>query len=122
MLINYLYKLWDIYYENDNLLRRMESMPIYYDESKKEFHLQAKNTSYMMQIVKEGYLAHVYWGKKVRNSRFPNSLRYRDRGFSANPNKDDRTFSLDTLPLEYPAYGNTDFRKPAIHVGSEDGA
>lgn len=97
-------------------------MPIYYDESKKAFHLQAKNTSYMMQIVKEGYLAHVYWGKKVRNSRFPNSLRYRDRGFSANPNKDDRTFSLDTLPLEYPAYGNTDFRKPAIHVGSEDGA
>ncbi|MDL4843225.1 alpha-galactosidase [Aquibacillus rhizosphaerae] len=97
-------------------------MPITFDSSSKVFHLQAKHTSYVMQIVKEGYLAHLYWGKRVRQSRVPNNLRYLDRGFSGNPNKEDRGFSLDTLPHEYPAYGNTDFRGPAIQVEQSNGS
>lgn len=42
-------------------------MPIIYDEEKRIFHLQAQDTSYLFQIVQDGYLAHLYWGKKIRS-------------------------------------------------------
>ncbi|GAA4070442.1 alpha-galactosidase [Amphibacillus indicireducens] len=96
-------------------------MAIYFDHETKMFHLQSKSSSYIFQIVNGGYLAHLYWGKRVRSTSMPRSLRYIDRGFSGNPNKEDRTFSLDTLPQEYPAYGNTDFRTPAVQIETEDG-
>ena len=40
-------------------------MPIVYDKSRKIFHLQAGDTSYIMQIVKEKYLVHLYWGRRI---------------------------------------------------------
>ena len=91
-------------------------MTIYFDQETKIFHLQTNQSSYLFQVVNNNYLAHLYWGKRVRSTSMPKSLRYIDRGFSGNPNKEDRTFSLDTLPQEYPAYGHTDFRSPAVHI------
>ncbi|MGC2578416.1 MAG: alpha-galactosidase, partial [Terrimicrobiaceae bacterium] len=50
-------------------------------------------------------------------------LRLRDRAFSPNPAGSGREFSLDSIPLEYPVYGNTDFRSPALEVFQpEDGS
>ena len=40
-------------------------MSIWVDEEQKIFHLQSKDTSYIMRVVKGRYLAHVYWGKKI---------------------------------------------------------
>ena len=40
-------------------------MPVIYDDSKKIFHLQSGNASYVMQVVKDKYLAHLYWGKRL---------------------------------------------------------
>lgn len=97
-------------------------MGITYNESDKTFHLQTTESSYIMQIVNEGYVSHLHWGKKVREGRMPHQLRFMNRGFSPNPNKDDRTFSLDTLPQEYPAYGHTDFRHPAVHIEQRNGS
>ena len=39
-------------------------MPISYFEENKTFHLQAKDTSYIIQIIESKYLQHIYWGKK----------------------------------------------------------
>lgn len=97
-------------------------MAIVFHPANKTFHLQANDTSYVMQIVRSGYLAHLYWGKKIRHYRESNPLQFFDRGFSPNPDPSDRTFSLDTLPQEYPAYGNTDFRTPAYQVQLENGS
>lgn len=97
-------------------------MSIIFNKESKTFHLTAKNTSYVMQIIKDGYLAHLYWGKKIKEYNHSNQIRYRDRGFSPNPVTKDRTFSLDTLPQEYPAFGITDFRKPAYQIQLEDGS
>ncbi|GKU25362.1 alpha-galactosidase [Clostridium folliculivorans] len=98
-------------------------MGITYNEDNKVFHLQAGHTSYIMQIVKDGYLAHLYWGKKIRNVNEKDMLVYRGRtSFSANPDDKDKIFSLDTLPQEYPAYGNTDFRAPAYQLQLENGS
>lgn len=99
-------------------------MSIQFDAVKKVFHLQAKDTSYVMGIARDGYLLHLYWGKKINEYNFSNEIQLLDRGFSGNPyaHKDDRTFSLDTLPQEYPQYGNTDYRKPAYQVQLENGS
>jgi alpha-galactosidase len=97
-------------------------MGIIYNEQAKTFHLQAKDTSYIMQVHRDGYLTHLYWGKKLK-SNSDNMLVLRPRGGSSpNPNPKDRVLSLDTLPQEYPAYGNTDFRSPAYSVQLENGS
>ncbi|MBD7969914.1 alpha-galactosidase [Paenibacillus gallinarum] len=99
-------------------------MGIHYNSENKTFHLRAKGTSYVMGVLRDGYLAHYYWGRGVSDYRHSNAIQYVDRGFSGNPydHRHDRTFSLDTLPQEYPQYGNTDFRKPAYQVQLDNGS
>ncbi|OQM45208.1 alpha-galactosidase [Anoxybacillus sp. UARK-01] len=97
-------------------------MAISFDPATSQFHLQTSKASYVMQIVKSGYLAHLYWGKRIRKASLSRKLRFRGRAFSPNPLPNDRSFSLDTLPQEYPAYGNTDFRTPAYQVQLENGS
>jgi len=97
-------------------------MNIIFDEATKTFHLQTINTSYIMQIYKNGYLAHLYWGRKIRNTVSNELLMFKGRGsFSPNPDNADDNLTLDTLPQEFPAYGNTDFRVPAYEVELENG-
>lgn len=96
-------------------------MPVIYNEGTKTFILQTKNTSYVMRVVKS-YLCHIYWGKKIRNLNFKNMPRFIGRALTANPDPKDYIFSLDSAPLEYPAYGNSDFRTPAFHAQYEDGS
>jgi alpha-galactosidase len=98
-------------------------MSIIFDEATRSFHIQAGNTSYIMQIYKEGYLAHLYWGRRIQKPVLDEMLILRWRcSFSPNPDPMDGMFSLDTLPQEYPAYGNSDFRTPAYSLQLENGS
>lgn len=97
-------------------------MSIEIDNKTLLFHLKSENTSYVMQVVRDGYLAHLYYGKKIKKYNGSNKILFYDRGFSPNPDPNDRTFSLDTLPQEYQAFGNGDFRNPAYQVKLEDGS
>lgn len=97
-------------------------MPIYIDNKKLLFHIQGKDTSYVMQVIKDGYLSHLYWGKRINKYRGSNKMIYVDRVFSPNPNMSDRTFSLDTIPQEYASFGNGDYRLPMYQVETKDGA
>lgn len=84
--------------------------------------LQTKHTTYQMGITDNRFLLHLYYGKKV-DCRMDYLLTSYDRGFSMNPYdmQKDRTFSADVLPLEYPCYGNGDFRTPAFQVQDKSG-
>lgn len=95
-------------------------MAIVFNEITKKIKLSTKNTSYIMEIVKDEFLAHVYWGKKIDDYYGSNKIMYRDRGFSPNIFEEDRTFSLDTLPQEYPQYGNGDYRPCAFQVSNDE--
>ncbi len=75
-----------------------------------------------MEIYRDGFLGHLYWGKEIRDYHHSYPMRFVDRAFSPNPYKEDRTFSLDTMPQEYPAYGHTDFRTPALDIQMPDGS
>lgn len=92
-------------------------MAIHYDEQKSLFHLQSKDTSYVIHITKQGYPAHLYWGKKVRGLQLDRLLELKERAsFSPSTDLSDLALSLDTLPQEYPTYGSSDFRTPAIQA------
>ncbi|MBC2205919.1 alpha-galactosidase [Listeria booriae] len=96
-------------------------MSISYDETRRIFHLRGKDVSYVLGVVRDCYLAHLYYGKKLREYRGSNDLTFIKRDFSPSVEIGDETFSLDSLPQEYPQYGNTDFRKPAYQVKGPDG-
>ncbi|MCK0471234.1 alpha-galactosidase [Halalkalibacter sp. APA_J-10(15)] len=95
-------------------------MGITYDGQTKTFHLQSERTSYIIQVY-NGYLAHLYWGKKIDSYNHGTKLRFKDRSFSPNPDLTEPLFSLDTMPQEYPAFGNTDFHIPAYQIQLENG-
>ncbi|WP_336785315.1 alpha-galactosidase [Paenibacillus sp. MMO-177] len=98
-------------------------MAIIYDQESRVFHLQSKNTSYAFQILKQGYPAHIYWGKKVRGLQLNRLLQIKERAsFSPNPDQNQLDLSLDALPQEYPSYGATDFRSPAYQVKLPNGS
>ncbi|WP_159884942.1 alpha-galactosidase [Paenibacillus puerhi] len=97
-------------------------MTIRYEAEQKLFHLQAGESSYVMHILPSGHLAHVYWGSRLRHVKAEHRLRPVSRAFSPNPDPSDESFSLDTTPLEYPAYGNSDFRQPAYQVQLSNGS
>lgn len=99
-----------------------QSPAITFDPANRVFHLQGARSSYLIQIVRDGYLTHLHWGSKISTYRGSAVVRHADRAFSPNPYPSDRAFSLDTLPQEFPAYGNTDFRTPAIQLAWTDGS
>ncbi|MDF2922650.1 MAG: alpha-galactosidase [Paenibacillaceae bacterium] len=96
-------------------------MPIFYDQVHKQFHLQTRNTSYVMGIIHDVYPAHIYWGKKIRSSDLSELIVMKDRAFSPNVTPDNRNLGLDTLPQEYPGYGSGDFRAPAYQAELANG-
>ena len=99
-------------------------MGIVYSKSDRTFTIQTKNTTYQMQVDPYGFLLHLYYGKKTDGSCMDYLLTYYDRGFSGNPFDagDDRTYSMDALPQEYPSYGIGDYRSTALIVENADGS
>jgi alpha-galactosidase len=88
---------------------------IHYLADSKMFFLQAQGVSYVIKILDTGFPLHVYWGELLEPRSFPVVVD-QDRPFSPNPDAENRFFSLDVVPLEYPVYGTSDFRSPAIEV------
>lgn len=97
-------------------------MAIRYKKEKRIFILDTQNTSYQIQVDFFGNLLHLYYGKKTEGSA-DNFLTFADRGFSGNPYEagDDRTYSYDALPLEFPYDGCGDYRTPALIIRNEQG-
>lgn len=97
-------------------------MGIYYDDNRKVFHLQSEKSSYIIEMIKGVIPAHVYWGPKLAGREFQHPLNLVERcSFSPTYLQEDKNISLDTLPSEFPSYGNGDFREPALEVHLVDG-
>ncbi len=98
------------------------SMSIVHLRENNTFFLHAGATTYCLKVLPQGYLVHLYWGSRLATQDLDFALPFRDRAFSPNPS-DSQEFSLDTIPLEYPVYGSTDFRSPALEIlQPEDGS
>ena len=96
---------------------------INFDKKNKVFHLHNDQISYLLAVEDGNTLAHVYFGKTIK--QYHGQLRYPrvDRGFSGNlPGSLDRTFSRDSLPKEYSTAGEMDYHTPAAVVRQKDGS
>lgn len=85
------------------------------------FLLSNGRISYVFSVEKKCYLMHRYFGKSIKKYGGISQPYFFDRGFCSNPLPEDRTFSLDTLPQEYPDMNQGDFRSPAYVIQTEDG-
>ncbi|MCR5161214.1 MAG: alpha-galactosidase [Lachnospiraceae bacterium] len=97
---------------------------IRYNPDTKVFTLETKNSSYQMQVRELGILVHLYYGANIGDSEITDQIVLLDRGFSPNPPDAGRirTYSLDSLPQEYSAAGNGDYRCCALDVKWDDGS
>lgn len=97
-------------------------MSIIYNEFQKTFNLTTNNSSYQFKIDKYGFLLHLYYGKRTEQIA-DCILTFADRGFSGNPYDagDDRTYSMDVLPQEFPVRGNGDYRNTALLIENAQG-
>ncbi len=87
------------------------------------FSIETQNTLYQMKADEYGVLYHLWYGVKT-DCRMDYLLDYPNVGFSGSPYDagNRRDYSLDTLPLEYAAAGDGDFRTSAISVTHGDGS
>ena len=98
-------------------------MAIYFEQNKRIFTLETEHTTYQMKVDDYGFLLHLYYGGKI-SGEMDYLLTYYDRGFSGNPAdlRNDRTYSLDVLPQEYPVMGVGDYRNSALIIQNADGS
>ena len=98
-------------------------MKLHFDIQHKIFHLHNKHVSYIMQILKNGHLGQLYFGKRVpAESDYSYLLEMLPRAMTSCVFPEDRLFSLEHLRQEYPVYGSTDYRQPALEVLHPDGS
>ena len=98
-------------------------MPIIFDSEKRMFKLDTATSSYIIEIFKENYLVHLYYGAKIPDMNV-SMLKYNGSFASFSPqniNIDDCRFSPDVNPMEYPGEGAGDFRSSAVAVRNADG-
>lgn len=96
---------------------------IQYHESSKTFHLSNGKISYLMKVLPNGQMGQLYFGKAIRDCEsFDHLLEMRSRPMTACVFEDDSFFSLEHIRQEYPSYGTTDFRRPAVEVRQPNGS
>ncbi len=97
-------------------------MGIRHNAETRIFSLATKNSTYQMLIDHYGRLLHLYYGPWTDgDARF--TLTFTGRGFSGSPDgtDEDESYSLDTLPQEFPTLGTGDYRKPALIIRGGNG-
>ncbi|MED1203382.1 alpha-galactosidase [Heyndrickxia acidicola] len=99
-------------------------MLIYINEEKQQFHLTNGQVSYIFHVMKNGQLGHLYYGKALRHREDFSHLQIYDvpAANSCHIYEEDPAFSLETIRQEYPAYGTSDFREPAISIRGKNGS
>lgn len=96
---------------------------ITFHEETKTFHLYNRDISYIISIMENGHLEQLYYGKRIHDKADFSYLAERcSRPMTSYIYEGDRTFSLEHIRQEYPVYGSTDYRHPAVEVLQENGS
>ena len=98
-------------------------MHIFVNEQSNQFHLTNGKISYIFNVLKNGSLGHLYFGKAIRHRDDFSHLQRNDVPTPASCHffQDDPAFSLETTRQEYPVYGKGDFRDAAIELETSEG-
>ena len=95
---------------------------IIYNKESETFNLSTKKTSYIIKILDTNHIAHIYWGSKIKSQNLDYVIRRRNWGSFLTNTDNIENFMLEATPQEYPGYGSTDLRSPAIELLFEDGS
>lgn len=98
-------------------------MNIRYIKQSGLFHLSNNSISYIMKIMENRQLGQVYFGRRITGHP---DFHHRDermhRTISSYPFENDTSFSLEHILQEFPSYGTSDFRMPALEIQQENGS
>lgn len=89
-------------------------------EQTKTFYLETENSSYIMRLLENNTLSHIYYGAKIAQDDMSYHILYTDRSFSPAIYMQNRATSMDTIPQECPTRGRGDYRLPAVVVEGAD--
>ena len=72
-------------------------------------------------VADTGHLIHLYWGRKLESNKLDYIFKKYGKGsFLADTDNIDN-FSIELNTVEYPTYGHTDLRSPAIEIKLANG-
>lgn len=97
-------------------------MAVIYEKDIKTFHLKTKKTSYILKVLESNHLSHLYWGKRISSNNLDYLMEKHLWGSFLTNTDNIGTFQLEATMQEYPGYGSTDLRSPAIELQFEDGS
>lgn len=97
-------------------------MGILFLEESKEFCLYNKEISYIFQVLKNGQLGQLYYGKHLHNRSYAHLLEFGRRDMANCSFEGDSAFSLEHIKQEYPSYGSGDVRYPAYEILQKNGS
>lgn len=98
-------------------------MKIVYHENSKVFHLWNGSISYVMMVLPNGQLGQLYFGKRIHDREdLSDLLELAVRPMASCPFPGDRSFSLEHVKQELPAFGTGDYRSPAVEVLQQNGS
>lgn len=96
---------------------------IVFHETTKTFHLYNDHISYIMCVLENGHMGQLYFGKRIHDKEdFSYLVEKCSRPMTSYIFDGDRSFSLEHIRQEYPVYGTTDYRHPAIEILQENGS
>lgn len=102
-------------------LKGKEYMAIAYREEQRIFKLDTQNTTYMIGLSPEGYVGHVYYGRRIYGEGSNYLLRMEEPPYTPSVNKREKASFLDRFPMEYPTGGIGDYRESCLNVRTQDG-
>ena len=84
--------------------------------ARRVFHLGGAHTSYLFRVTPAGHLEHIHWGASVTTDDADALAVKTPSGGYQVAYKDDPSYSLDVMPLEWSGLGKGDFRNPAAEL------
>ena len=97
-------------------------MGITYMDAKKLFRMDTRRTTYLIGLSPEGYVGHVYYGRRLKSEGNSYLLRMDERPFTPSVLEREKASFLDFFPTEYPAGGVGDYRESCLDVRCESGS
>lgn len=97
-------------------------MPIKYHQTSQEFHLYNDHISYIIKVLRNGQLGQLYFGARVPDRGDHGYLVENGYRPMMSYVYDDYGFSLGNVKQEYPSYGTSDYRMPAVELEQPNGS
>lgn len=100
----------------------MNKASIWFKEECRQFHLTNGEISYIFRVSEDGKLLQLYYGAGVPERDYSYLVELQHRPMTTYRKEGDLRYSLEHVRQEFPEYGTTDFRHPAICLRQENGS